>query len=162
MNNLWKFSSLKMKTAIQQLLNKIYSDLCFEDLYRIAYTMVLHKHGEKLYLGTKEVIQDHLIQKVCYITTALLFKVFFSIFFNRQGNRLWKHPQSSFWLNWHMYRTIIAKQLLWLVVFYCTWIKSMFLNKDSSLYTTWVLSCSVIILFDTQSFVNVFITHSWK
>jgi len=26
--------------------------------------MVLHKHGEKLYTGTREVVTDHLVQKV--------------------------------------------------------------------------------------------------
>ncbi|KAG5676685.1 hypothetical protein PVAND_006501 [Polypedilum vanderplanki] len=36
----------------------------FEELYRNAYTMVLHKHGERLYNGLKEVVTQHLQQKV--------------------------------------------------------------------------------------------------
>ncbi|XP_008586605.1 PREDICTED: cullin-3, partial [Galeopterus variegatus] len=38
--------------------------LSFEELYRNAYTMVLHKHGEKLYTGLREVVTEHLINKV--------------------------------------------------------------------------------------------------
>ena len=41
------------------------SGLSFEELYRNAYTMVLHKHGEKLYSGLREVATDHLVNKVC-------------------------------------------------------------------------------------------------
>lgn len=31
---------------------------------RNAYTMVLHKHGERLYSGLKEVVREHLVQTV--------------------------------------------------------------------------------------------------
>jgi cullin 3 len=34
--------------------------LSFEELYRNAYNMVLHKNGEKLYSGVKGVITQHL------------------------------------------------------------------------------------------------------
>lgn len=33
-------------------------------LFRNAYTMVLHKHGERLYSGLKQVVTEHLIDKV--------------------------------------------------------------------------------------------------
>ena len=33
-------------------------------LIRNAYTMVLHKHGERLYSGLKQVVTDHLTEKV--------------------------------------------------------------------------------------------------
>ena len=40
------------------------SGLSFEELYRNAYTMVLHKHGDKLYSGLREVVAEHLNDKV--------------------------------------------------------------------------------------------------
>ena len=59
-NNIWTL----LKNAIQEIQKKNNSGLSFEELYRNAYTMVLHKHGEKLYTGLKEVVHDHLINKV--------------------------------------------------------------------------------------------------
>ncbi len=61
MNDIWNKS---LKTAIQEILRKNKIALNCEELYRNAYTMVLHKHGEKLYTGTREVVIEHLIQKV--------------------------------------------------------------------------------------------------
>lgn len=49
-----------LKRAIQEIQRKNNSGLSFEELYRNAYTMVLHKHGERLYNGLKEVIQEHM------------------------------------------------------------------------------------------------------
>lgn len=53
-----------LKNAIQEIQKKNNSGLSFEELYRNAYTMVLHKHGEKLYNGLRQVVQDHLKNKV--------------------------------------------------------------------------------------------------
>jgi cullin 3 len=53
-----------LKNAIQEIQKKNNSGLSFEELYRNAYTMVLHKHGERLYNGLKEVVTLHLQQKV--------------------------------------------------------------------------------------------------
>jgi len=53
-----------LKNAIQEIQKKNNSGLSFEELYRNAYTMVLHKHGEKLYNGLREVVQEHLQNKV--------------------------------------------------------------------------------------------------
>lgn len=53
-----------LKNAIQEIQKKNNSGLSFEELYRNAYTMVLHKHGERLYNGLKEVVTDHLTGKV--------------------------------------------------------------------------------------------------
>ncbi len=61
-----------LKAAIQEIQKKNNSGLSFEELYRNAYTMVLHKHGEKLYTGTREVVIEHLIQKVGLF---LIFKI---------------------------------------------------------------------------------------
>lgn len=60
MNNIWDL----LKNAIQEIQRKNNSGLSFEELYRNAYTMVLHKHGEKLYTGLREVVTEHLINKV--------------------------------------------------------------------------------------------------
>ena len=60
-NGIWNTS---LKVAIQEIQKKNHSSLSFEELYRNAYTMVLHKHGEKLYTGTREVVTEHLVHKV--------------------------------------------------------------------------------------------------
>ena len=62
-NDIWNTS---LKAAIQEIQKKNNSGLSFEELYRNAYTMVLHKHGEKLYTGTREVVIEHLVNKVRY------------------------------------------------------------------------------------------------
>lgn len=59
-NNIWSL----LKNAIQEIQKKNNSGLSFEELYRNAYTMILHKHGEKLYTGLREVVTDHLVNKV--------------------------------------------------------------------------------------------------
>ena len=58
--NIWNL----LKEAIQEIQKKNNSGLSFEELYRNAYTMVLHKHGERLYSGLKEVVTNHLESKV--------------------------------------------------------------------------------------------------
>ena len=59
-NNIWSL----LRNAIQEIQKKNNSGLSFEELYRNAYTMVLHKHGEKLYTGLREVVTEHLVNKV--------------------------------------------------------------------------------------------------
>jgi len=59
-NNIWSL----LKNAIQEIQKKNNSGLSFEELYRNAYTMVLHKHGEKLYTGLRDVVTEHLVGKV--------------------------------------------------------------------------------------------------
>jgi len=58
--NIWNL----LKEAIQEIQKKNNSGLSFEELYRNAYTMVLHKHGERLYSGLREVVTMHLEGKV--------------------------------------------------------------------------------------------------
>lgn len=58
--NIWAL----LKNAIQEIQKKNNSGLSFEELYRNAYTMVLHKHGERLYTGLKEVVTQHLETKI--------------------------------------------------------------------------------------------------
>lgn len=55
---------LLLKNAIQEIQKKNNSGLSFEELYRNAYTMVLLKHGERLYIGMKEAVINHLENKV--------------------------------------------------------------------------------------------------
>ena len=63
--NIWAL----LKNAIQEIQKKNNSGLSFEELYRNAYTMVLHKHGERLYNGLREVVTQHLESKVSFLFT---------------------------------------------------------------------------------------------
>lgn len=65
-NNIWSL----LKNAIQEIQKKNNSGLSFEELYRNAYTMVLHKHGEKLYTGLRDVVTEHLTGKVCFFASS--------------------------------------------------------------------------------------------
>ena len=49
-----------LSRAIAEIHQKNASDLSYEVLYRNAYNLVLHKHGELLYNGVKKSIQTHL------------------------------------------------------------------------------------------------------
>ncbi|CAH1757893.1 5416_t:CDS:10 [Entrophospora sp. SA101] len=50
----------RLAQAIREIHRKNASILSFEELYRNAYNMVLHKNGDKLYNGVKDVITQHL------------------------------------------------------------------------------------------------------
>eukprot|EP00931_Biecheleriopsis_adriatica_P030370 TRINITY_DN17902_c0_g1_i1.p1 TRINITY_DN17902_c0_g1~~TRINITY_DN17902_c0_g1_i1.p1 ORF type:complete len:787 (+),score=219.46 TRINITY_DN17902_c0_g1_i1:64-2424(+) len=50
-----------LKHAIHQIHQHNASSLSFEELYRNAYTLVLHKYGELLYNGVQGVVADHLV-----------------------------------------------------------------------------------------------------
>ena len=49
-----------LSKAFTEIHNKNASELSFEVLYRNAYTLVLHKDGEKLYAAAKQVVGAHL------------------------------------------------------------------------------------------------------
>lgn len=53
-----------LKNAIQEIQKQNNSGLSFEKLYKYAYTMVFHKHGENLYTGLKDAVTEHLVYKV--------------------------------------------------------------------------------------------------
>jgi cullin 3 len=57
---IWTF----LKTAIQEILKTNWKGQSAEELYRNAYTLVLHGHGDRLYNGVKEVIREHLVNEV--------------------------------------------------------------------------------------------------
>ncbi|CAG8540312.1 13355_t:CDS:10 [Funneliformis caledonium] len=50
----------RLAQAIREIHKKNASILSFEELYRNAYNMVLHKNGDKLYNGVRGVITQHL------------------------------------------------------------------------------------------------------
>lgn len=58
-NDSWKL----LKTAINDIQNKNASKWSFEQLYRLAYNMVLSKNGEFLYNNVKNEIEKHLNEK---------------------------------------------------------------------------------------------------
>lgn len=51
-----------LEHAIHEIYNHNASGLSFEELYRNAYNMVLHKYGEKLYSGLVTTLTRHLIE----------------------------------------------------------------------------------------------------
>lgn len=71
-NTIWT----RLKTAIQEIQKKNNSGLSFEELYRNAYTMVLHKYGERLYNGLRDVVKDHLIAKVMPLILLIIYNIY--------------------------------------------------------------------------------------
>jgi cullin 3 len=59
-----------LSNAIDEIYNRNASLLSFEELYRNAYNLVLHKHGNFLYEGVTEKIQLHLQATVTSILLA--------------------------------------------------------------------------------------------
>lgn len=55
-DNTWKL----LKGAILEIHKQNASGLSFEELYRNAYNMVLHRYGDKLYKGLQQVVDEHL------------------------------------------------------------------------------------------------------
>lgn len=53
-----------LAAAIDEIYNRNASQLSFEELYRNAYNLVLHKHGALLYEGVTEKITAHLVTTV--------------------------------------------------------------------------------------------------
>lgn len=49
-----------LANAIDEIYNRNASQLSFEELYRNAYNLVLHKHGTLLYEGVTEKLNEHL------------------------------------------------------------------------------------------------------
>ena len=59
-----------LQLAIGEIHNKNPSTLSFEELYRQAYSLVLHKHGEKLYDGVYSTVRKHLLAVAGDVSTA--------------------------------------------------------------------------------------------
>lgn len=49
-----------LESAIREIHNQNASGLSFEELYRNAYNMVLHKYGDRLYNGVQDALKTHL------------------------------------------------------------------------------------------------------
>lgn len=62
----WKI----LEHAIHEIYNHNASGLSFEELYRNAYNMVLHKFGEKLYSGLVSTMTSHLKEIAKYIEST--------------------------------------------------------------------------------------------
>jgi len=56
--------------AIDEIYNRNASQLSFEELYRNAYNLVLHKHGTLLYEGVTEKINSHLTETAERLSNA--------------------------------------------------------------------------------------------
>nr|CDS25316.1 cullin 3 [Hymenolepis microstoma] len=52
----------KLKSAILEIQKMNNNGLSFEELYRNAYTLVLQRHGDLLYNGTKQVVMQHMLR----------------------------------------------------------------------------------------------------
>lgn len=50
----------KLETAMKHIHEQNASHLSFEELYRTAYTLVLHRHGQLLYSGFENSLRKHL------------------------------------------------------------------------------------------------------
>jgi cullin 3 len=59
-----------LRKAINEIYNQNASQLSYEELYRNAYNLVLHKHYELLYEGVKNAIRDHLAVSLAHISEA--------------------------------------------------------------------------------------------
>ena len=78
-----------LKQGIQALLNNKHPDATFEAMYLAAYQLVVHKFGEKLYLDTRGVITNHLIETVRLLCIRFLFLERFLVISSRfrQGHK---------------------------------------------------------------------------
>lgn len=115
-----------LRSAIQEIQKKNNSGLSFEELYRNAYTMVLHKHGERLYTGLKEVVTNHLEKQVQYsypiffswtwfgiIHWIILYENLLLVFFSRSVKTFWSVYTITYYKSWTKYGTITKRQWLW-------------------------------------------------
>jgi len=59
-----------LRHAIDEIFAHNASGLSFEELYRNAYNMVLHKHGDKLYNGLRDTVREHLAKMAAAIDSA--------------------------------------------------------------------------------------------
>lgn len=59
-----------LQQGFQQILTDDATSLSFEELYRSAYNMVIHKHGPKLHDGLTQVIRAHLANRSKIIASA--------------------------------------------------------------------------------------------
>lgn len=61
---------LALKRAVEEILQGNNAQLRFEELYRNAYTLVLHKHGDMLYRGVEECITKRMARVAAEVARA--------------------------------------------------------------------------------------------
>lgn len=81
---------MTLKSAVHEILKKNNGGLSFEELYRNAYTLVLHKKGDMLYEGFKEWIREHLEDNVRTEVLNSLNNQFLQVL-----NQVWSDHQTS-------------------------------------------------------------------
>lgn len=100
----WKI----LRDAIHEITNRNASGLSFEELYRNAYNMVLHKFGDRLYNGVVEEITAHLKGVSAKVEKAQGQE------FLRELNARWaNYCESMRWINdilMYMDRTYVVQQ----------------------------------------------------
>ena len=100
----WKI----LRDAIHEITNRNASGLSFEELYRNAYNMVLHKFGDRLYNGVVEEITAHLEGVSAKVEKAQGQE------FLRELNARWaNYCESMRWINdilMYMDRTYVVQQ----------------------------------------------------
>lgn len=64
--NTWRV----LQAAIREINKRHTSNLSYEELYRFAYNMVLHKHGGYLYRGLGSLLKEHLRQVAEHVRAA--------------------------------------------------------------------------------------------
>ncbi|EGG25040.1 cullin C [Cavenderia fasciculata] len=84
-NTAWKL----LEDAIKTIHSKNASSLSFEELYRNAYNVVLHKHGEFLYNNLKKLLDTHL-KNIAQGVEAANDEVFL-----KELNRCWNDHKTS-------------------------------------------------------------------
>eukprot|EP00054_Salpingoeca_dolichothecata_P025251 m.174938 g.174938 ORF g.174938 m.174938 type:complete len:733 (+) comp25290_c1_seq1:50-2248(+) len=78
-----------LEHAIVQIQERNESELSFEELYRNAYNLVLHKHGTVLYKGLVNTISRHMITLKRRIESAMQNKFLFTV------NKIWEEHLTS-------------------------------------------------------------------
>lgn len=134
-----------LKNAIQEIQKKNNSGLSFEELYRNAYTMVLHKHGERLYTGLKEVVTQHLETKVqtftsiheCRFSNMCMFTFF--VHFSRWGKMFCTHYTMDSSRPSTMLGQTIRLVWSWYETYLCTWTGYMYNKMKWTMSTIWDL-----------------------
>lgn len=79
-----------LKSAIREIQKKNNGGLSFEELYRNAYNLVLHKKGDVVYEGVKEVIKEHLETELRVKVLDALNNQFLSVL-----NHVWSDHHTS-------------------------------------------------------------------
>ena len=87
-----------LANAIDEIYNRNASKLSFEELYRNAYNLVLHKHGNLLYDGVSAKLSDHLlatVNRLAEIPDSSLLEEIASTWTEHQVSLTSFHPEAK-------------------------------------------------------------------